>query len=146
VFLLLRSHHSPRQGIDSQVVVRVTCARPCILLQQLVFGLCLLVSQRYPVGMCARVRRCDGGCQVEIPTVGVAAYLCDVPENAAASRIHGTMGKKRLVAGPGSAAMSLAGTTTAFGISTPVPNDGSAAVVYDLDPELVCVCICLRVA
>ena len=75
--------------------------------------------------------------QVEIPSSGVSAYLCDVTENAALSRVTGTVGKRRLVAGPGTEPMALNGVTTAFGLCTPVPADGSSCLVYDLDPEMV---------
>ena len=75
--------------------------------------------------------------QVEIPSAGVAAYLCDLTENPSLSHVHGIVGKKRLLAGPGSEPMSLNGVTTAFGLSTPVPNDGSTSLVYDLDADMV---------
>ncbi len=69
---------------------------------------------------------------------GVASYLCDLPENVGASQVHGVIGKKRLVAGAGSDPISLSGTTTAFGLSTPVPSDGFSSLVYDLDADMVC--------
>lgn len=78
--------------------------------------------------------------KVEIPTSSVSAYLCDLSESTALSRIHGVLGKKRLVAGPGSDAISLNGRVTDHGLCTPVPADGSTAVVYELDVEAVCLC------
>jgi hypothetical protein len=76
-------------------------------------------------------------CQVEIPTSGLSAYLCELAENSTTSRVHGVVGKKRLLAGPGSEPMSVNGATTAYGLCTPVPSDGSTLLSYDLDPDMV---------
>jgi hypothetical protein len=76
--------------------------------------------------------------KVEIPSSGIAAHLCDLPENASVSVVTaGTVGKRRLLAGPGSEAMSVGGVSPAFGLCLPVPSDGSSLLSFDLDPEMV---------
>jgi len=78
--------------------------------------------------------------KVEIPTSGLSAYLCELAENSTTSRVHGVVGKKRLLAGPGSEPMSVNGATTAYGLCTPVPSDGSTLLSYDLDPDMAYDC------
>ena len=99
--------------------------------------------------------------KLECATSAGAKYLCDLTENTSASRVHGILGKKRLVAGaehcaarvaghlfamllcvlcagPGSAVMCVNGQQTEYGVCTAVPSNGTAGVVYDLEADAVC--------